>query len=130
MSVTLFLIFNHHFTARQEADARATLGIAQIVRLPEELGQLWGNIPPELTALADHLEPLQAWLLANAKKGDYVLIQGDFGACCLMVEFARRHGFVPIYATTRREAAEEVQPDGSIQLTHRFEHQMFRRYGV
>jgi hypothetical protein len=33
---TLFLIFNHQFTATQEADARASRGIHLIVSLPHE----------------------------------------------------------------------------------------------
>ena len=63
------------------------------------------------------------------KKGDYILIQGDFGACFLMVQFAFEKGFIPIYSTTEREAVETHGEDGSVSLTHRFKHRIFRRYG-
>ncbi len=129
MSGTLFLIFNHQFTEKQEGHARMTLGVERIVTLPEDLLELWSQIPPDLPALSGYLEPLQTWLLANTGRGDFVLIQGDFGACHLMVEFAMQYGLVPIYSTTRREAQEEQQADGTVKLTHHFEHRRFRKYG-
>ncbi|MEA3280185.1 MAG: CRISPR-associated protein Csx20, partial [Thermodesulfobacteriota bacterium] len=61
---------------------------------------------------------------------DYVLIQGDFGACYIMVRFAFEKGFVPVYSTTRREAVEKQQSDGAVKLVHQFKHQVFRKYGV
>ena len=68
-------------------------------------------------------------LAANAKEKDFVLIQGDFGACYLMVNFALESGLVPVYSTTRREAVEEYGENGSIRITHHFRHVMFREYG-
>lgn len=129
MSYDLFLIFNHHFTPVQEADARASLGVGRIVTMPDDIRRVWGNVPPDLPAIRDYLAPVREWLTENAKTGDYVLIQGDFGATCLMVQFAREQGFVPVYSTTSREAIEEHQPDGSVRMTHRFRHVRFRRYG-
>lgn len=38
-------------------------------------------------------------------------------------------GLIPVCSTTRREAMEEHGDDGSVNMTHRFEHQRFRRYG-
>jgi hypothetical protein len=129
MSVTLFLIFNHRFTPSQEADARRILGVERIAALPGDLQQLWRQIPPDLPEISGYLEALRGWLLGHARNGDFVLIQGDFGACYLMVECARQNGLVPVYSTTRREAAEEIQSDGTVKLTHHFEHRMFREYG-
>ncbi|MEW6187838.1 MAG: CRISPR-associated protein Csx20 [Thermodesulfobacteriota bacterium] len=126
---TLFLIFNHHFTPEQEADARLSLGVNKIVPLPKELQERWRDIPPTLPALQDYLKPFRAWLADQATEGDYVLIQGDFGAVYLLVRFALEKGVIPVYSTTRREAEEEVQPDGTVKLTHHFEHRIFRRYG-
>ena len=62
-------------------------------------------------------------------RGDYALIQGDFGACYIMVNFAFEQGLIPIYSTTVREAIEEPKDDGSVKLVHQFNHQIFRRYG-
>ena len=125
----LFLLFNHKITALQKADAHASLGVARIVEPPEELLRLWRRIPPDLRKIESFLSPIQDWLTARAEKGDFILIQGDFGACFLMVRFAFEKGFVPIYSTTEREAVETHGEDGSVTLTHRFQHRIFRRYG-
>lgn len=130
MDTDLFLIFNHRFTAAQETAAHTQLGVARIVPLPLELQALWGQIPPDLLEIRDYLKPLQDWLAAQARPGDYVLIQGDFGASYLMVRFAFEHHLIPVYATTRRQTVEEPQPDGSVKMTHHFQHQIFRQYGV
>ncbi|MGV8073749.1 MAG: CRISPR-associated protein Csx20 [Syntrophobacteraceae bacterium] len=130
MSKRLFLIFNHRFTAAQEADALRSLGVETIVYPPTEVADLWRQIPPDMPELREYLKPVREWLAANAVTGDYVLIQGDFGACCLMVSFAEERGFIPVYSTTRRDATEEPQADGTVRLIHRFEHEIFRRYGI
>ena len=127
---TLFLLFNHQFTAEQEADARVSLGVERIVSLPPDLQELWSQIPADLPELWGYLEPLRAWLADQAEGGDFVLIQGDFGACRLMVDFSLAQGLIPVYSTTEREAVEEHQADGSVKLVHHFRHRIFRRYGV
>ncbi len=126
---TLFLIFNHQLTQLQEEDARASLGIRQITGLPPDLRDIWCQIPSHLHNISNYLEPLKNWLSSEASEGDCVLIQGDLGACFIMVRFASDKGLIPVCATTRREAAEETQADGSVKLTHQFKHQIFRKYG-
>lgn len=129
MERALILLFNHHLTPDQEQDARRKLGIAKVVEPPKALRELWANVPPELLKLSVYLDPLKEWLAAHALPGDYVLIQGDFGATYLMVISALQCGLVPVYSTTERQATEEPQPDGSIKLSHRFLHKRFRTYG-
>lgn len=129
MVSTLFLVFNHTFTPAQEADARASLGVERIEPMPAAEGAVWGHVPADAPAIYAHLAPVRGWLRNSARPGDYVLIQGDFGACYLMVQFALESGLHPIYATTKREATEETQADGSVRLTHRFRHVRFRWYG-
>lgn len=130
MPPNLFLLFNHRFTAAQHNAAQEQLGVRKIITLPPELQQLWSQIPPELAELATYLAPIRDWLAAQALVGDYVLIQGDFGATYLMVHFALNHDLIPVYATTSRLATEEHLPDGSVKMVHHFQHQIFRRYGV
>ncbi|MBU0698718.1 MAG: hypothetical protein KKE59_04750 [Proteobacteria bacterium] len=129
MTTTLFLIFNHQFTSHQQSDAHLSLGISKIKELPFELKELWSNIPPHLAEIKEYLDPIKKWLARQAVRGDYVLIQGDFGACYIMVNFAFEIGLIPIYSTTLREALEEHKDDGSVKLIHQFNHQIFRKYG-
>jgi hypothetical protein len=128
MPPTLFLIFNHRFTAAQEAAARDSLGVSRIALPPPDLQKLWSQVPPDIPALAAYLQPLQLWLAAQARPGDFVLIQGDFGATYLLVRAAFALGLIPVYATTRRQVAEDHLPDGTVKMTRYFQHQIFRRY--
>ena len=128
MPRSLFLIFNHEITPVQESDARSSLRIGQIRSLPPDLKTLWRQIPPDLAEISSYLEPLKNWLASAAKKKDYVLIQGDFGACFIMANFAFEIGLIPVYSTTGREATEEHKDDGTVNLMHQFRHRIFRRY--
>jgi hypothetical protein len=130
MSASLFLIFNHDITPLQESDAYNSLGVQQIINMPPDLKELWRQIPPDLTEISNYLEPIKDWLAGHARKNDYVLIQGDFGACFIMVNVAFETGLIPVYSTTEREAVEEQQSDGAVKLVHKFKHQSFRKYGV
>lgn len=125
-----FLIFNHQFTPDQEADARRSLGVDRIVTLPPDLQECWSSIPPEVSDIRDCIEPIKRWLALGAKAGDYVLIQGDFGACYALVQHAFERGLIPVYSTTGREVIEEHQADGTITVIHQFKHVRFRRYGT
>jgi hypothetical protein len=127
---TLFLIFNHRVTPLQEEDARRSLGVDRIVEPPEDLKGLWQQVPAEPEIIDGYLAPIKEWLRDHAQKGDYVLIQGDFGACFIMVNFAMGQGLIPIYSTTEREAAEEHRENGTVKIVHYFQHRRFRRYGI
>ncbi|MBW2609527.1 MAG: hypothetical protein JRC68_04180 [Deltaproteobacteria bacterium] len=128
MTTSLFLIFNHTFTKAQRANALHALGVERIMDMPPDHKKIWSNIPPDLPTIEAYLEPVQAWLKTKSEKNDFVLIQGDFGACYIMVNYAFKLGLIPIYSTTRRETKEELFQDGSVKLTHHFQHQIFRRY--
>ena len=58
---TLFLIFSHTFTETQRKDALDSLGVDRIVDLPDKLKSLWSHVPPDLTEIKNHLQPLQTW---------------------------------------------------------------------
>jgi len=111
-------------------DAERTLEIRHIVQLPEELQDLWSQVPADPPDIEPFLSPFKAWLRLTAHEGDYVLIQGDFGATYLMVRFALALGLVPVYATTARQATEERLTNGSVKLVHHFVHRRFRKYGM
>lgn len=125
----LFALFNHRLTGAQQADARDSLGCERIVEPPEPVRALWAGLPPEVEALGAQLEPVRDWLTAEARAGDAVLVQGDFGAVYLMVRWCLDRGLVPVYATTRRQAAEQHAADGTVRTSHVFRHVRFRRYG-
>lgn len=125
----LYLLFNHAISTRQEEDAQIALGVGRIVLPPEEIQGLWSSVPPELGELREYLQPVRQWLDNAARPGDYVLIQGDFGACYLTASHTLAIGCIPIYSTTFRQTEEQHLPDSRVILTHTFSHVRFRRYG-
>ena len=124
----LIVIFNHTLTARQIEDAYGSLGVGDIILPPDDLADLWQQVPSGLEKLDEYMRPLAGWLTKIAIESDYVLIQGEFGATFYFVSFALKHRFVPIYSTTRREALEEYLPGGEVEVKHRFRHVRFRKY--
>lgn len=128
MKPALLLLFNHRITQAQSNDARSSLGVERIVEPPPEISRIWAEVPPEVDDLTPHLAPVFSWLRSVASPGDYILIQGEFGATWLAVHQAFRLALKPIYSTTRRQALEEHLPDGSVQIRHTFAHVRFRAY--
>ncbi len=126
--MTLYLLFSHRLTEEQIQDAQSNWKVERFIYLPENLQELWSNIPPELPALTEYLTPIFRWIEKNAKKNDLLLIQGDFGATCLLVQFAWKHALQPIYSTTTRTNIETIEKDGSIRTERFFVHQRFRLY--
>lgn len=125
----LLLLFNHTITNAQRKDSVRQLGIERIIEPPPDIRAVWSALPPEEENLVPVLEPVVDWLDSTASAGDYVLVQGDFGACWLLVNHCLRRGFIPVYSTTRRHAVEEHLDDGTVRLVHRFSHVRFRKYG-
>lgn len=81
----LFLLFSHKLTLSQKEYAKNEFGIKDFVYLPQDLQRQFSNIPPEIEDLSRYIKLFEDYLLQNMKKGDYVLIQGDFGMTCRLV---------------------------------------------
>jgi hypothetical protein len=126
---TLYLLFSHHITPEQQADAEASLGVNRLEALPADLQALFSNVPPDLESLYEYLQPIRQWLAERVQADDFVLIQGDFGVTVSLVHYciANRLG-TPVYATTQRQSVDTVQPDGSVVTQRVFRHCRFRRY--
>ena len=125
----LYLLFNHTLTAEQEKDAYLSLGIKNITTLPDACLSVWKNISPSQEKLIPMLSPIKKYLKTTLKQGDYLLVQGDFGATYIVVQEALALGVVPVYATTKRHTVEK-KIEGKTIKTSIFEHVMFRKYGA
>lgn len=122
--MTLFVLLNHALNEVQISELKTRFGVQKIINLSENLAKKWSEIPPELDSLSEFLSGFKDFL-NDAKKGDFVLIQGDFGATYLMVQYALNLGLTPIYATTKRE----VINDENGFTKKLFKHEKFRFYG-
>ena len=124
----MFLLFSHTLTDGQKKDARESLGVAEFIALPEALQRYWSQIPPESDLDESDLGRLLDWLSAEADRGDYVLVQGDFGATFYVVDFCLLNGLRPVYATTRRTVTQETSAENKVISVKHFEHVRYRHF--
>lgn len=123
----LYLIFSHRLTADQEKDAFTELGVERIHYLPQELQAIWSNVPPELPHVSEFIQPIKDWLKKHVQPGDYLLVQGDYGATYQIVKWALVYNCIPVYATTERKTVETIE-NGLVTIVRLFEHVRFRFY--
>ena len=121
----MYLLFSHKLTDAQIEDAKK-LGVDEFVYLPADLQRKFSNVPPELESIKEYAKDFEKFL-ENAKSGDYVLIQVDFGLTCHMVNFSKSKGLIPVYATTKR-ISKDVKKDSKVVKISEFEHIRFRKY--
>ena len=124
----LHLLFNHTLTDAQIKDAHEKLSVDEMIPFSEDLLKIWKNIPYDIPILKDLLAEHIAYLEEVAQEGDYLLVQGDFGASYIMINVAKACGVIPIYATTQRKSIENIV-EGKIVKTSIFEHGIYREYG-
>lgn len=124
----MFLVFSHQLTDFQKEDARLNLGVNEFIYLPDNLKIQWSDISPYDDSLTFYLQDLINWLKINARKGDYVLVQGDFGATFLIVDFCLKNDLIPVYSTTKREIISEIKNGENIKVSRLFTHVRFRKY--
>ena len=125
----MFLLFSHKLSDEQKKAAYSDFGIDTFVSLPAELQNIWSNIDPDKETLYNVLVPLKTFLNKKALKNDVVLIQGDFGAVWIMVQYCKEKGFKAVYATTRRNVVEYRDKNGKDVKKSIFEFRRFREYG-
>ncbi len=123
------LIFNHTLAPEQKEWAKEHFGPCRFIVMPDDLKEAWAQVPSQTKSLLSWTKPFRKWVGREGKKGDLVLIQGDFGAAYLMVNYAFKLGLVPIHATTGRKARETRLPDGTVKMEHEFRFCRFRKYG-
>ncbi|MCF6246491.1 MAG: CRISPR-associated protein Csx20 [Desulfobacula sp.] len=128
--VSMTVLLNHTISDQQKSNATENLNISKFTLLPPDLKKKWGNIPPNVEGVDNFLLPFKQWVENKTQKNDYILIQGDFGATFLMVQFAFEKKLIPVYATSERKAFESVQEDGAVKMEHLFKFCRFRRYGM
>ena len=122
------ILFNHTLTKQQQDDAKRILGVSGFISPPLHLKEKWRQIPADLDDISAYLSPLIQWLEQEMTTGDFLLIQGDFGASFYIADWAIANGFIPIYSTTKRIARENQHDNGHVSLQHQFYHVHYRKY--
>ncbi|MGI6425694.1 MAG: CRISPR-associated protein Csx20 [Tepidanaerobacteraceae bacterium] len=126
----VFLLFSHKLTTLQMNELKNKYKVDKMVYLPTELQDIWSNVPPELSSIKNHLQDILIWLKENSNPEDLVLVQGEFGAVFILVNFCKKEGLIPIYSTTKRQVSEEILDDETIHVSRKFTHVRFREFEI
>jgi uncharacterized protein MJ1673 len=121
---TLFTLINHTLTLEQEEDARKNLNVDKFINITDAM---WSDINPSEKSIIKFVETYKDKLKKQAKAGDVLLVQGDFGATYNMIRFAKNMGLIAVYATTNRIVSEQVE-NGKVVIKREFKHARFREY--
>ena len=121
---TLFTLINHTLTSEQEEDARKNLNVDKFINIADAR---WSDIDPSEKSVIEFVEAYKDKLKKQAKSGDVLLVQGDFGATYNMIRFAKNMGLIAVYATTNRIVSEQVE-NGKVVIKREFKHARFREY--
>ena len=121
---TLFILINHVLTPEQEEGARKNLNIDKFVNIADAK---WSDIDPSEKSVIKVVETYKDKLRSQAKSGDVLLVQGDFGATYNMIRFVKNMGLIAVYATTKRIVSEQVE-NGKVVIKREFKHARFREY--
>jgi len=124
----LFLLFAHELTPAQTTTLRIQWQIEEIIIPPDNLREDLRTVPSRAESLQEYVDPVVCWLEREARNGDLALVQGEYGVVYLLVQHCFRLGITPVYATSKRELAERLLPDGSVETVRKFKPIGFRRY--
>ena len=121
---THFILINHALTPEHEEGARKNLNIDKFVNIADAK---WSDIDPSEKSVIKVVETYKDKLRSQAKSGDVLLVQGDFGATYNMIRFAKNMSLIAVYATTKRIVSEQVE-NGKVVIKREFKHARFREY--
>ena len=121
---TMFILMSHNITAQQKEDARQILNVQYFVVLSTDV---WSRIPAENENVESSLLQLKTQLITQAKDGDLLLVQGDYGATFNMVHFAKEIGLISVYATSKRNVYEVAEGE-KVTTVREFHHIRYRKY--
>ena len=121
----MFLFFSHKLTDEQIRDAKKNLGVDEFIYLPDDLQKKFSNVPPEIDDIKEYSLDFMKFLDKNAKKDDFVLIQGDFGVVFWVVEYCKQNNLKAVYSTTKR-VVKEKNIEGKVVKISEFQHIKFR----
>ena len=120
----MFVLINHNLTQEQKDQAIKSFDIDYIINITDNT---WSNINPADENILYALNTYKKELMLEAKAGDILLVQGDFGATYNMINFAKNMGLNVVYATTKRIVSEYIE-NGKVVTKREFKHARFREY--
>ncbi|MBP6282020.1 MAG: hypothetical protein KA384_08235 [Leptotrichiaceae bacterium] len=121
----IILLFSHKLTDSQIKDIKRKLQCKEILYLPEKIQSIFSNVTSDNREFV--INELKVYLSKNADKGDYILIQGEFGVSYKMINYSKEIGLIPVYSSTKRETIE-INKGNKIKKITFFKHEEFVEY--
>ncbi len=124
----VLVLLNHKLIQEQIETLRLKYGVKKenIIYPSKEITLLWSGIDPKSDKIP--LEEIKNFILANFKKYDLVIVQGETGATFKIVNFCFANNLIPIYATTKRTVILEENINGIVEKKSVFKFVRFREY--
>lgn len=122
-------MFNHYkLNEEQITYLNLNYNCEKIIYLPENLRRKFANIDPAEDSLLNSAQIFKKFISDNTNINDYVVIQGEFGITCLLVNYCFKTKRIPLYATSERKSFEVKLKDGSVIKESKFKFVRFRKY--
>lgn len=134
--LSAFCLLNHQLTEKQVSELKTRFGVEKIIYPPEEITELWKQIPVEDDMLSEKvssiLKKIIEWLSfpdssSSCLEKNFLIIQGEFGSVFMLVGYALEYGMRPLHAVTQR-VASEIRQGEIVHREYMFEHVCFREY--
>ena len=122
----VFVLISHQLLPEQKQELYDRFGIIELRYLPENLQQIWSNVLYD-DKYYTNLNEIIDYVFSILNKGDYVIVQGNWGYTYKLVEEAKKHNIIPLYAFSVRDSIEEII-NGEVVKTTKFRHQCFVEY--
>ena len=123
-----FIILNHLLTKTQESELRSEFEVERIIEMPEVFKEIWGGISAQNDLFNSGVRDIIEWLKIDSQPSDVVVVQGEWGASFLIVDFCFCNKLIPLYASSERLYEQKDLKDGRVKRTHIFKHVRFKRY--
>ena len=121
-----YCLLNHELTENQKNELLTRFNCQSIIYREKELTAIWSQIPAVESIDLSVIKAVTDWL-GDAQEGDVLIIQGEFGATFMLVDYALKNKMIPLHAVTKRVATEQRNGE-TVQRQYIFEHVCFRRY--
>ncbi|SET13015.1 CRISPR-associated protein Csx20 [Anaerobranca gottschalkii] len=121
------VITSHRLNDEQILELQSRYKVEEIIYLPEDLQNIWSNIEPSGEFPIDNLKKIVSWISKEKRENVFVIVQGEFGATFLIVDYCLKNGYKALYATSKRQVKEEVK-EGETHTIRVFKHVNFREY--
>lgn len=124
----LYTLLNHQLTTEQHNNIISFFNSEAVITSPPAVvSDYWCNVNPNGSLSDTGISTVFDWL-KTISKDSAIIVQGEYGATYMVVDWCIKNGIAVYYITTNRNADEQTNTDGSSTITRIFRHAGLRKY--